>query len=60
MRRTFRPETVDDVELGVKADWRMGDMFLRTNLAAYYAKYNDIQRLLSDPTVLPPTTVRAG
>jgi len=57
LRRTFRPETVDDVELGVKADWRMGDMFLRTNLAAYYAKYNDIQRLLSDPTVLPPTTV---
>ena len=57
LRRTFSPETVDDIELGVKADWRIGDMFLRTNLAAYYAKYNDIQRLLTDPAAVPPTTV---
>ncbi|AEG51151.1 TonB-dependent receptor [Sphingobium chlorophenolicum L-1] len=57
LRRTFKPETVDDIELGAKADWRMGNMFLRTNLAAYYAKYNDIQRLLTDPLAVPPTTV---
>jgi iron complex outermembrane receptor protein len=57
LRRTFKPETVDDIELGVKADWRMGDMFLRTNFAGYYAKYNDIQRLLTDPAAVPPTTV---
>nr|WP_047166246.1 TonB-dependent receptor [Sphingomonas sp. Y57] len=57
LRRTFRPETVDDVEVGVKADWRMGDAFLRTNLAGYYAKYKDIQRLLTDPVAVPPTTV---
>ena len=57
LRRTFSPETVDDIELGVKADWRMGDMFLRTNFAGYYAKYNDIQRLLTDPAAVPPTTV---
>lgn len=57
LRRTFSPETVDDVELGVKADWRLGDMFLRTNFAGYYAKYNDIQRLLTDPAAVPPTTV---
>lgn len=57
LRRTFEPETVDDIELGVKADWRIGDMFLRTNFAGYYAKYNDIQRLLTDPAAVPPTTV---
>ncbi|ATE66507.1 TonB-dependent receptor [Rhizorhabdus dicambivorans] len=57
LRRTFSPETVDDIEIGVKADWRMGDAFLRTNFAGYYAKYKDIQRLLTDPLAVPPTTV---
>ena len=27
------PETVDDVEIGLKADWFPGDTSLRTNLA---------------------------
>jgi len=57
LRRTFDPERVDDFELGLKADWRMGDMFLRTNLAGYYARYDKIQRLLTDPNAVPPTTV---
>ncbi|MFC4313849.1 TonB-dependent receptor [Steroidobacter flavus] len=57
LARTFKPETVDDVELGLKADWRPGDMFVRTNLAAYYSKYEDIQRILTDPNVAPVTAV---
>lgn len=58
LRRTFQPETVDDVEVGVKADWRFGNgAFLRTNLAVFYADYQDIQRLLTDPTTIPITTV---
>lgn len=60
LRRTFEPETVDDFELGLKADWHPGGMFLRTNLAGYYAKYNDIQRLLQDDSLIPPTTVTAN
>lgn len=60
LRRTFRPETVDDYELGFKADWRPGGTFLRTNIAAYYADYKDIQRLLTDVTTIPQTTVTAN
>jgi len=40
----FRPEFVNDTELGVKADTHPGGMFLRTNLAAYHSQYQDIQR----------------
>ncbi|GFE82075.1 TonB-dependent receptor [Steroidobacter agaridevorans] len=57
LARTFEPESVDDVEIGLKADWRPGDVFLRTNLAAYYSKYEDIQRILTDPNVAPVTAV---
>ncbi|NWG52141.1 MAG: TonB-dependent receptor [Hydrogenophilaceae bacterium] len=57
LSRTFEPEIVDDIEVGVKADWRPGNMFLRTNLALFFAEYKDIQRLLSDPTLTPPQTV---
>jgi iron complex outermembrane recepter protein len=57
LSRTFKPETVDDIELGAKIDWQFGNAFLRTNLAAYYADYKDIQRLLTDPTLVPITTV---
>lgn len=58
LRRTFEPEIVDDIEAGVKADWRFGGgMFLRTNLALYYSAYKDIQRLRTDPTTIPVTTV---
>ena len=60
LRRTFQPETVDDVEVGVKADWRFNGAFLRTNLAAYSSQYKNIQRLLQDNTVIPITTVTAN
>jgi len=58
LRRTFQPEIVDDIEVGVKADWRFDNgAFLRTNLAVYNSDYSDIQRLLQDNTVIPVTTV---
>jgi iron complex outermembrane receptor protein len=58
LRRTFEPEIVDDIEVGVKADWRFDNgAFLRTNLAVYNSDYSDIQRLLQDNTVIPVTTV---
>lgn len=40
----FDPEKVSDVEFGVKSDWQFGGAALRTNLAAYYQWYDDIQR----------------
>lgn len=40
----FNPELVRDVEVGFKADWDIGGTRLRTNLAAYYQWYSNIQR----------------
>lgn len=40
----FDPEIVQDIEVGFKADWYVGGTRLRTNLAAYYQWYTDIQR----------------
>jgi iron complex outermembrane receptor protein len=48
---TFAPETVGDYEVGVKLDWHFNGMFLRTNLAGFYQKYTDIQRLV--PLIFP-------
>ncbi|WP_257817159.1 hypothetical protein [Phenylobacterium sp. J367] len=42
-QREYKPESLRDVELGVKADWRIGEVTGRTNLAAYKIWYSDIQ-----------------
>lgn len=43
----FRPETVKDVEFGIKAASSLGDIRLTANLAAYYQWYSDIQKGVS-------------
>ncbi|HEY6870205.1 MAG TPA: TonB-dependent receptor, partial [Novosphingobium sp.] len=44
----FSPESVTDIELGLKRDWELGaDLRLRTNLAGYYQWYKNIQRNIS-------------
>ncbi|MEX1148010.1 MAG: TonB-dependent receptor, partial [Sphingomonadales bacterium] len=53
----YQPEKVDDVEIGFKGDWYMNDMFLRTNIAAYHARYTDIQRTLTNPNFAPVQTL---
>jgi len=40
----FGPEKVTDYELGLKADFRLGDAPLRTNLAVFKDDYSAIQR----------------
>ena len=40
----FKPELVDDTEVGIKADTHPAGTFLRTNLAVYRSRYKDIQR----------------
>jgi len=40
----YKPETVTDVEIGVKADWQLFGAPFRSNLALYKSYYNDIQR----------------
>lgn len=59
---TFNAETVTDFEVGTKNDFMLGGRPLRLNLALYQADYDDIQRLLLNPELTPPTTasVNAG
>jgi iron complex outermembrane receptor protein len=47
---TFRPETLDAFEVGLKS--QLLDNHLRLNLAAFFNKYKDIQLTLSDCTPL--------
>jgi len=42
--RAFGPERVKDFEVGLKADWALGGIKGRTNIAVYRDKYSDIQR----------------
>jgi iron complex outermembrane receptor protein len=44
---SFKPEFVNDVELGVKSEFNVGSMPTRLNAAAYFQKYKDIQRLIA-------------
>jgi len=50
---TFNPEKVKDYELGLKADWL--DRRVRTNLAVFRTKYNDIQRVVIVPSIVNPS-----
>lgn len=38
------PEYVDDIELGLKWDWSINDIYGRLNAAYYYQEYEDIVR----------------
>jgi iron complex outermembrane receptor protein len=40
----YNPEYITDYETGIKTDWYLGSMPVRTNVAAFYAKYEDIIR----------------
>ncbi|MGH8443985.1 MAG: TonB-dependent receptor [Solimonas sp.] len=57
LAKTYNAETVTDFELGTKNDWRIGPTALRVNLAVFHSNYTDIQRLLTDPNLIPITTV---
>lgn len=43
----FQQETVMDIEFGAKSDWNVGTVEMRTNLAVFYQKYDDIQRTVA-------------
>ena len=46
-RPTFDPEKVTDYEIGMKADYDIGDIFGRTNIALFTSKFGDLQRASS-------------
>jgi iron complex outermembrane receptor protein len=39
----FSPEYVTDFEVGVKSDWKVGEVPVRTNADVYYQDYSNIQ-----------------
>jgi iron complex outermembrane receptor protein len=41
---SYKPEHLRDYEAGLKADWMIGSVPVRTNLSGFYGKYRDIQR----------------
>jgi iron complex outermembrane receptor protein len=43
----YKPEYVDDIEIGLKSDWSLFGMAARTNIALYDSKYRDAQVLSS-------------
>jgi iron complex outermembrane receptor protein len=51
-----KPENVLDYELGIKSDWSVAGMPVRTNLSGYFTDYHDIQIL----TALPNVTLATG
>lgn len=48
----FDAETVTDVEAGVRADWLVADMDVRTNISVFYGLYDEVQ--------MPITGVQLG
>jgi iron complex outermembrane receptor protein len=48
-----KPEEVNDYEVGIKSDWSLAGMPVRTNFAAYYSDYKNIQI----QTTLPNVTI---
>ncbi len=52
----FNPEIARNLETGLKADWFGG--ILRTNVAAFYTRFDDIQLTTTDPTQTPAITRR--
>lgn len=43
----FEPETVTDIEIGIRADWLIRGVNMRTNLSAFFGEYEDVQTPLT-------------
>ncbi len=43
----YQPETVHDIEIGMKADWKIGTIPFRLNAAIFRAKYDNVQTSLT-------------
>jgi len=53
---TYKPEFVTNYELGQKSDFEIAGMPVRLNTAAYYTKYDDLQKAGPD-SYIPPNSV---
>lgn len=59
-KRLYQPESLNNLEGGVKAQWRAGDMQFRTNLSAFHGWYSDIQVTVTQFIDTPSGPVLTG
>jgi iron complex outermembrane receptor protein len=45
--QAFQPETVTDIEWGLRSEWAVGDVGVRLNLSAFVGRYEDVQSAIS-------------
>jgi iron complex outermembrane recepter protein len=55
---TFRPETIDEYEVGTKSDFAVGGVKGRFDLAVYHDKASNLQRTVTE--VLPGTLITSS
>jgi iron complex outermembrane receptor protein len=44
----FEPEKLEDIEIGLKSQFRLGDVPIRANIAAYRGDYTNVQRTTTE------------
>jgi iron complex outermembrane recepter protein len=54
--QSFAPETVTDVELGVRSDWKIGSTALRFNASIFSGWYDNVQAALTGVQTSPLCT----
>jgi iron complex outermembrane receptor protein len=54
--QSFAPETVTDVELGMRSDWHVGGAVLRFNASAFSGWYDNVQTALTGVQTSPLCT----
>jgi len=53
--QSYEPETLQDVEIGLKTDFMLGDMPVRFNIAAYRGEYDNVVVSYNTSAVVPAT-----
>src|SRR5690606_39531500 len=53
--QSYEPETLKDIEIGLKTDFLLGDMTVRFNIAAYEGEYSDVVVSYNFSSVVPST-----
>ena len=48
--QTFEPETIKDIEIGVRSDFSVGDVLMRLNVSAFYGEVSDAYPALTGLT----------
>jgi iron complex outermembrane recepter protein len=51
--QTFEPETVTDVELGMRSDWKLANVLFRFNASVFTGKYKNTQAALTGLVTTP-------